>query len=268
MPNKYTTAQIEFLRDGIMVTNARELTTQFNEYFGLNKTEKAINSALKNHKIRCGRKGSDRIVTKSRRLFTEEQEAFIRREYPQRSRAELTEVFNVWFGTQIKEDQIKCFVANHGVQSGRSGQFKKGSLPWNTGTKGKRLTTRNSGSFRKGSVPPNRKPIGTERICKKDGFVLIKVAETDPNTGFPTRYKHKHRHVWEQKNGPVPDGMIIAFRDGNKLNCDPENLMLISRLELLLLNKHGYHEMPDELKPSVLGLAKLKASVYEKLKRR
>jgi len=51
--------------------------------------------------------------------------------------------------------------------------------------------------------------------------------------------------------------MVVAFKDADKLNCEPENLMLISRAELLTLNRHGYREMPAELKPSVLALSKL-----------
>jgi len=143
-----------------------------------------------------------------------------------------------------------------------NGRFKKGNKPWNAGTKGQGLTGANKTSFKKGNVPPNRKPLGSERICSKDGYILINIAERNPHTGFPTRYKHKHVHMWEQDHGPVPKGMIVAFRDSDKLNIDPENLMLISRAELLVLNQYGYKETPDELKPSVLALAKLEVKIF------
>lgn len=121
----------------------------------------------------------------------------------------------------------------------------------------------NSGNFQKGHVPANRKPIGSERISR-DGFIEIKVAEKNPYTGFPTRYKHKHVHVWEQRNGPVPDGMVVAFKDSDPTNCNINNLMLLSRAELLKLNQHGYKKMPVELKPSILAVSKLQVKAMAK----
>ena len=117
----------------------------------------------------------------------------------------------------------------------------------------------NSGNFKPGDVPPNRRPLWSERIDSKDGFILIKVPERNPHTGFPTRYKHKHVWVWEQANGPVPEGHAVVFRDSDKLNCSIENLILLSRAELLSLNLHGYREMPTELKPIVLTMARIEA---------
>ena len=34
----------------------------------------------------------------------------------------------------------------------------------------------------------------------------------------------QYRHVWEQANGEVPEGYVVAFRDGNRQNCDLSNL--------------------------------------------
>jgi hypothetical protein len=67
----------------------------------------------------------------------------------------------------------------------------------------------------------------------------------------------------EQLHGPIPPGFCVAIRDGDPLNCDPDNLMLISRPELLLLNKRKYMKTPAELKPSVLALSKLELKISE-----
>jgi hypothetical protein len=122
----------------------------------------------------------------------------------------------------------------------------------------KALTHRNRTSFKKGSVPPNRKELGTERYDPKYG-IYIKVAEKDPYTGFPTRYKPKHVVVWERNFGPVPKGMVIAFKDSDNTNCNPENLMLLTRTELLRLNGAGYKNAPQEVKPSLVALARIEA---------
>lgn len=62
--------------------------------------------------------------------------------------------------------------------------------------------------------------------------------------------------------GPVPKGMVVVLRDGDKLNIEPENLMLISRAELLRLNQCGYKDTPAELKPSVLAMARLEVKTF------
>lgn len=241
-----------------------DLTKAFNKHFRLQKNEGGIKSALSSHKIKCGRAPKDRLINQYR-LFTDEQVEFLRKEYRGRSVTELRAVFNEKYGADMTWQQIKTAVHGRGITSGRTGCFEKGHKPWNTGTKG--LTSANKTSFKKGNIPPNRKPIGAERICSQDGYILVKVAEQNPHTGFPTRYKHKHVHIWERDHGPVPEGMIVAFRDGDKLNCDdPDNLMLITRAELLILNKHGYRDTPAKLKPSVLALAKLEVKTFEKVR--
>jgi len=256
---KYSPEQIEFLRTGYQSMNVHGLTKAFNKRFGMEKSETAIHSALTNHKITCGRAHKDRLVDRHR-IYNDEHLNFLRVNYKQMTRKELTKAFNEHFGTQRTENSIKACINNHKIRSGRSGCFEKGIKPWNTGTKG--LTGRNKTSFKKGNIPPNVKPLWDERICPKDGFILMKVPEENPYTGFSTRYKHKHVWVWEQEHGPVPEGMVVAFRDGNKLNCNLDNLMLLARAELLFLNQYGYKDAPDELKPSILAMAKLKAKAF------
>jgi hypothetical protein len=107
-------------------------------------------------------------------------------------------------------------------------RFVKGQEPSN---KGKRIEEFMSAEgierssrtrFKKGHRPHNQRDIGTE-TQHADGYVYIKVGEGKPVL--------KHRYVWEQANGPIPDGHNIAFRDGNRGNCDLSNLYLISREE-------------------------------------
>jgi len=193
------------------------------------------------------------------RIYTPEQAQFLRENYAGRTLSDLTALFNGRFGADKTCGQIRTFVHNRGITCGRTGCFEKGNSPWNAGTKGQGLTGANSCSFKKGNAPPNCKPLWSERISTKNGFIEMKVPERNPYTGTPTRYKCKHVWVWEQANGPVPKGYVVAFVDGDTLNCDPENLMLLTRAELLAANLHGYKDQPVELKPSVLALAKLEA---------
>lgn len=250
---RYTEEQLEFIRTGYKTMPLSELAPLFNTRFNLNVTWKTLNSAAANHGITCGRNAGERIVPC--RLYIKEQAEFLRKNYPGRSLKELTDLFNARFGENKTERQIKTFVHNRHITSGRTGRFEGGHRPWNRGKKG--YIGANRTSFKKGNIPPNRKPLGAERIDSKDGYIQKKIAEKDPYTGFPTRFKNKHVHIWEMAHGPVPKGQVVAFKDGDMTNCILENLMMIPRSELLVLNLHKYREAPEEIKTSLHVLAKL-----------
>lgn len=265
MSKKYTTEQIDYLRHGYQTMNVRDLTKEFNTRFGSARTEIAIASILKKHGITCGRRPRGRLISR-RRLFTDEHEQFIRDNCAHVSKRELVSLFNERFGMKITVEQLKTLMANRKINSGRTGYFPKGHRPWNHGTKGQGLTGPNSGSYKKGHAPANLKPLWHERSCPKDGYILMKVPEQDPHTGFPTRYKQKHVWIWEQAHGPVPPDHVVAFIDGDKTHCDLSNLMMIPRAELLVLNQLGYGPAPAEIKPSILALARLRATAFGKEK--
>lgn len=190
------------------------------------------------------------------------QLAFLREGYKHFSLVELTVEFNKYFKTDKKVGQIRAATRNHKMLSGRTGHFSSGAAPWNTGTKG--ATGANSTSFKKGQTPVNQKPLGHERICKKDGYILIKVAEKNPYTGALTRYRHKHQVIWEQRHGPVPKGMVVTFLDGDKRNFCIDNLKLIDRSHLCRYNKNRVNDLPPSLIPTMKTVVDLKLKVHER----
>jgi hypothetical protein len=254
---RYSIAQIAFLRMNVE-RPLPEVTTTFNALFDLRKTARQVHGIYSNHKIHRVRRGPGKGKGKAR-SYTPEQIEWLMANYAGRSHADITARLNSRFGINKTIEQIKTFLGNRHLDTGRTGCFEKGHKPWNNGTKGQKLTGPNAGTFKKGSAPPNRKPLWDERICSKDGFILMKVPERDPHTGFPTRYKHKHVWIWEQAHGPVPEGMAVMFIDSDKLHCELDNLMLVTRGELLVLNLHAYKDTPAELKPSIMALARLEA---------
>lgn len=191
--------------------------------------------------------------------YSDAQLAFLRDKYPTLSRIDLTAEFNKKFKTTKTVGQITSCLKNNKIRSGRSGHFGVDHSPWNTGTKG--ATVPNSTSFKKGSKPANLKPLGHERICQKDDYVLIKVAEPNPYTGAKTRYRHKHQVIWEQHNGPIPKGMLVTFLDGNKRNFAIENLQLVDRSHLCRYNKNRVCALPPELVPAMKQVVNLKLKV-------
>lgn len=249
---RYSAEQLDFLREGFVRLRVAELTQEFNQRFDLERTPVQIKTTLRNHRMRCGRKGGH--LPGSFRLLTQEQAQFVAEAFAQMPVVEVAAALNLRFGTEVTVEQIKSFTKNHRVLSGRTGQFVPGGPAWNKGVKG--YMGANCTSFAKGSMPHTKRPLWSERV-NRDGFIEISVPERNPYTGAPTRFKHKHVWLWEASNGPVPKGHAVIFIDGDKSKCTMENLMLVTRAELLAMNLHGYREQPDELKASVLALAKL-----------
>jgi len=173
----------------------------------------------------------------------------------------LTDKFNEKFGTDLTRTAISGYCKRKGFLTGRDGTFIKGEQPWNTGTKG--VCKGSSTSFKKGSIPCNVKPLGHERICSKDGIILIKVAEPNPHTGANTRYRAKHLVVWESVNGPIPDGMVVRFiNNDDKTNIDIENLEMVTKSVNLRMNKMNYTNLPGEIKPTAKLHAQLEVATF------
>jgi hypothetical protein len=87
--------------------------------------------------------------------------------------------------------------------------------------------------FKPGHRPHNKRDIGSE-VVHGDGYVYVSTEDGC----IP-----KHRLVWQQHHGEIPDDMLIAFRDGNRQNCDISNLEIISREENA--RRLGERETPE-----------------------
>lgn len=259
MSFRYSPEQLEFLRVAYLFLQLPQLAVMFNKEFNLNKNEKQLKSVLTSRKYTCGRKPGHHKGTSL--LLNDEQLLFVREKYSSLTVPELTAALNKKFNASFKPEQIKTYTTNHSVKSGRSGQFKKGHETWNKGKKG--FMGANVTSFKKGNIPARHRPVGSERICTKNGYILVKIDEPDPYTPAKTRWKAKHVVVWEKENGEIPKGRLLFFIDGNPLNNNINNLIAITRAELLYLNQNGYKELPAELKPSMLSLAKLETKRFK-----
>ena len=167
---------------------------------------------------------------------------------------EITEKMNDKFEYDFSEGQIKGAMARYKLATGTGGYFKKGSMPWNKGTKG--LTKANKTSFKKGIIPPNQAPIGTESITK-GGYIKVKVGE-------PNKWKLKQRYIYEQHYGEIPNNYNIIFADGNIMNFDIDNLIAVSKSEMLILNNNNLRFEDKELTKVGVNIAK----VIDKAKKR
>jgi len=135
-------------------------------------------------------------------------------------------------------------------------EFKKGQTPANKGLRrpgfapGRMQETQFKKGQRSGMAAKNWVPVGTI-LPDSDGYLRIKLREAvygkEPTGwGNPGVWPQYHRYVWEQKNGPVPKGHVVVFKDGNRKNCTLENLELISRAALAHRNRM-WGRLPREL---------------------
>ncbi len=131
-------------------------------------------------------------------------------------------------------------------------RFKKGMTSANKGLRQSEFLSpegieRSSKTrFQKGCKCHNAKPVGYEKFrydkYRGKGYVFIKVEEGKPMI-------LKHRWIWEQANGPIPNGYCLVFRDGNTRNCELSNLELINRVEHSHRTIHN--ETPEQRKARV-----------------
>lgn len=215
----------------------------------------------------AGPEGRRRNAGKSL-IFTEDQVAWLNAN-ASLSRAEVEGAFLTAFpGSSITRAQIVAWRKNHHVPTGRTGRFEKGQVPPNKGrVMSPELRAKCAPTmFKKGQRPHTWRGAGHESVDNKDGYVWIIVDETNPHTGAATHRVMKHRWLWEQANGPVPEGHRLKCLDGNKMNTDPSNWEAIPVGLAPRLNGRfgrGYDQAPAELKPTILAIAKLEHKARE-----
>lgn len=190
--------------------------------------------------------------------YTEEQIQFLRENIAGRSYNDMTRLFNERFGLALNAGRIKSALDRYKLRNGRDGRFRRGRTPANKGKK--RLWQGGvETQFKPGHMPNTYKPVGAERISS-DGYAMVKVAD-------PNKWRAKHVVMWEQVNGPVPLGHVVIFANGNRLDINLDNLILISRRELVVLNKFGLISADAELTRSGVAVADIYLKISERKKR-
>jgi hypothetical protein len=212
---RYTPEQIHFLRENAAGNSFRELTELFNQHFDLSKSRNSI------IRITLRYIGRNVITRKGTgRKYTPEQIQFLRDNLPGRPYKEMADLFNRFFKDSVSDQNMKDLARRNKLFNNLPQyRYKPGHVPANKGKKRK----------------PGEKdslPVGCERI--KDGRMFVK---TNMHKQGHWIWKSKHELIWEAANGPVPKGHIVIFADKNKQNFDLDNLLLVSRKELGVMNR-------------------------------
>ena len=167
-------------------------------------------------------------------------------------------VYNRAYAMGIKKDPVYLRSTQYppGYLGGKATQFQKGQIPPNKGQKmSKDLYQKVAKTmFKKGNKPMNTQPIGTIHQRKDTGgkmYLYIKLADS--------KWQLLNRYTWEQHNGPIPKGMVVVYKDGNYLNNDINNLLMITKKENMARNT--IQRLPKELQQ----VMRLKCKLIKKI---
>lgn len=188
-------------------------------------------------------------------FYTNDQIRFIREHIKDMTWRELAIKFNKTYKTDIQPKALSQTALRRGITTGRTGRFEKGNIAWNKGLKGISIGGKET-QFKVGHRPHNWVPVGTELI-DGDGYAKVKVAD-------PNKWRFKHRMIWEEHNGPIPKGHVVIFGDGNKGNFDVDNLLLVSRSQLVRMNQLGLITDNVDLTRSGVIIAEIRNKIGER----
>ncbi len=245
---KWTTAEIHTLKMLFPTNNYQEIAKI------INRTPAAINSKATELKLK--KPDSYKWFQKP---WTKTDDKVLKTLYPNLTLPELCLRLN------RKSGSIKNRANFLGIRKAANFKvptnFKKGHKPWNAGLKIKQHPAAIKTRFKKGNVPSSYLPIGsvTIRILDRNPipYMMIKLDEH--------KWVHAQVAIWEFYHGKVPSGMVVTFKDGDTMNCDIENLKLISRAENAIRNS-GSTALKDTYIAAILsrGNKRLKSKLLKR----
>ena len=183
------------------------------------------------------------------RLWTPEEDELLRKLAPGRTIYEISEELKK-LGVCRTPAQVQNRKKDRGITSGHVSRTTEKS----------RAT-----QFKTGNLPHNTKPIGYERLSR-DGYIEVKVKMRPSKPKCNDNFVPKQKLVWEAANGPVPEGCVITFKDGNKQNVALENLACITKKQNAVLNHAHIRCDNPEAFESCLALADIKSAVSKRKK--
>ena len=197
-------------------------------------------------------------------IWSNEEKEYLAEITPGKHYKEIQELMKNKFNLEFTMNQIKGAIWRYKLNTGFTGRFQKGDIPFNKGKSQKDYMSAESiektkkTRFKKGQSPINWRPVGSERITN-DGYTEIKIAE-------PNVWKLKHLVVWEKENGPIPKGHALVFADGDKTNISLDNLLLVTRHQLLIMNNNKLIKNNSEVTKTGVLIAKVLIKANERRK--
>lgn len=132
---------------------------------------------------------------------------------------ELTEEFNQIFGRSVPDWSFSDHCRKIGLRRENDGRFISGQAT-------------------------RALPILQE--VDRDGYIWIKVENDNTIGAWKTNWVQKHRYIYEQVYGQIPEGYIVIFLDSNRMNFEPDNLYAVPRsIHARMTQNHWYTESKE-----------------------
>lgn len=184
---------------------------------------------------------------------------WLRETVPGKPWKELYKLYQEMFPDEPRKlSYIKTVCYKNGITNGLNGQFKKNRIPWNKGMKGWHAPGSEKTWFQKGQSSINERPVGSE--YDSAGYLLVKIKNDGTRND---KWRPKHVLVWEKANGPVPEGHVVVFLDGNHKNFNLDNLACIPRGIHAILNRSRLRSDNADITKVRITQAKLNRAIKE-----
>lgn len=189
-------------------------------------------------------------------IYTPEEIEFLKAYIPGHTHLEIIAEFEKRF-KPISNNNLKWFIQKHGVKTGFTGHFHTpggaaGFRGWEKDSMPKRAKL---AWYKKGCTPHNTLPVGSVRSHMR--YLKIKIAE-------PNKWRLLHLHNWEQVNGPIPEGHVITFKDGDPHNCDISNLRMVRKDDFAMVRR--FSDTRGEARNAVITYSELRGEIRRKRK--
>ena len=258
---------VTWLRENVPGRTIKEVAEIINQQgydrkYGMTFTESMIKGAKNRYGIKSGTPSGTKKGSSFK--YPEGMEEYVRSVAQGRKTEEIAEMVSLHFGIEFSASQCRAYKKNHDIVSGVDCRFRPGQEPPN---KGKPMSHEQykkckATMFKKGQIPKNHMEVG-EYTHTTDGYLIRKVQEKGTQR---ERFEFVHRAVWEEHNGPIPAGKMVSFFDGDKDNCNIENLFLTDNEEHLELNRSGLRFENPEFTKAGITVAKVRIAARNRKK--
>lgn len=145
-------------------------------------------------------------------------------------------------------------------------RFKKGSVP---ASKGKKQTEYMSNEaiertkatrFKKGQLPHNTKTDFEISVRLDNRGVKYKWIRIGFASWIPL-----HRYNWERVHGRIPYKLKLIFKDGDTMNCEINNLELLTSAQLM--KRNSFHNYPKPIANTIQLRGALNRQINKHLKK-
>ncbi len=202
------------------------------------------------------------------RFFTPDEDQFLRDNYLTIPAKRMAKMLGRTEGTARQRMKLLGIVVPPEVvqRFKEESYIKKGNVSFN---KGKKQTDYCSPEAIAKSAKTRFKKQGLPANTLYDGAIVSRRDKTGRNYKWirisQAHWKMLHVYNWEQVHGPIPQDMIVVFKDKDCSNCEVSNLEMITRAQNM--KRNTLHNYPKEIVTTIQLLGAMKRQINKQTKK-